>query len=221
MEKKLILFDYDGTIADTHESIISGIKYSLKKHHIIAPDENIIKSYIGRSLIPVFKEITQSNNDTLIENLLFAYREWYFKNQDSGDLKDTMFPDVKNTLRILFERGCCLGVATNKSRKGLVDGLKKHDLIKFFSTIKTVNECKPKPDPEMGNMALKELQILKENAVMIGDTINDAIMAKNCGIKFIGVNWGYNDPKVLKENDALFVIKAFKELPEIINTIFN
>ena len=221
MSNKLILFDYDGTIADTQDTIISGIKYSLKKYNIKIPNNNILRGYIGRALIPVYQEITQSKNKELIDKLIEAYRDWYFKVQSSNNLKDSIFPNVFKTIKFLYDSGYILGIATNKSRLGLIEGLKKNNLIKFFSIIKTVNESNPKPDPEMGNMALLEMNIMKENAVMIGDTINDALMAKNCGIKFIGVQWGYNDSKVLIENNAYSIVENFSDLPKQIESCFN
>ena len=221
MSNKLILFDYDGTIADTQDTIISGIKFSLQKFNIDIPKTNILRSYIGRALIPVYQEITKSNDEELINKLLKAYRDWYYENQSSNNLKDSIFPNVFETIELLYERGYLMGIATNKSRAGLIDGLRRHNLMKYFSVIKTVNECSPKPDPEMGDMALEEMSVLKEDALMIGDTINDALMAKNCGIRFIGVQWGYNDSKILAENDAFCIVEDFADLPKQIESCFN
>ena len=56
------------------------------------------------------------------------------------------------------------------------------------------------------------MKVIKTNVLMIGDTINDALMSKNCDIKFIGVNWGFNDKETLIKNGAIVVVETYHEL---------
>ena len=64
----------------------------------------------------------------------------------------------------------------------------------------------------MGLTSIAEVGVSKPNTVMIGDTISDALMSENCSIKFIGVNWGFNDAETLSNNGALSVASSYDEL---------
>ena len=64
-------------------------------------------------------------------------------------------------------------------------------------------------------------RVEKSNTVMVGDTINDALMAKNCEIKFIGVEWGFNEKSLLIQNGAIDIARNFIDLYEIIIKHFD
>ena len=103
---------------------------------------------------------------------------------------------------ISFNDGYLLGIATNQSRKWIVRRFRKlgHKLLNFFSCLKTVHDTKPKPEPDMGLEIISETKVIKTNVLTsIGDTTNDALMSKNCDIKFIGVTWGFNDKASVNE----------------------
>ena len=61
-DNNLIIFDYDGTIVDSEKTIVSGVRYALEFHDYKVPDDETIRKNIGRALIPVFAELTQSSD---------------------------------------------------------------------------------------------------------------------------------------------------------------
>ena len=192
IESKFILFDYDGTIVNSETAILTGIKYALEFYEYEVPSDKILRTNIGKPLLPVFADLTKNSDPKVHSNLLEAYRNWYYKASQKDLINDYLYPDARKIIKVLASNGYILGIATNKSRTGLLEGLKRHKLLEFFTTIKTVQDTKPKPDPEMGLTSIAEVGVSTTNTVMIGDTISDALMSKNCSIKFIGVNWGFN-----------------------------
>jgi len=218
---KFVLFDYDGTIVNSEMAIITGIKYALELYKYDIPSDELLKKNIGRALLPVFAELTGDPNPAMHNKLLEAYRRWYFNASEKEIIDDYLYPEAFTTIRALYEDGYILGIATNKSKTGLLDGLKRHNLSNFFTTIKTIQDCDPKPLPDMGLESIKEAGVLKSNTVMIGDTINDALMSKSCNIKFLGVSWGFNDTETLLINGALKVVNSYSELYQEIKNIFN
>ena len=212
IESKLILFDYDGTIVNSETAILTGIKYALEFYGYEVPSDKILRTNIGKPLLPVFADLTKNSDPKVHSNLLEAYRNWYYKASEKDLINDYLYPDARKIIMALASDGYILGIATNKSRTGLLEGLKRHKLLEFFTTIKTVQDTKPKPDPEMGLISIAEVGVSKSNTVMIGDTISDALMSKNCSIKFIGVNWGFNDAETLFNNGALSVVNSYDEL---------
>ena len=105
-----------------------------------------------------------------------------------------------------------LGIATNKSRIALNNGLKKHDLVKDFDITLSTEEAKPKPNPEMAIKAMKKFNVSNSNTIMIGDTISDIGLGINANIKTIGVSWGYNNIDILKKAGANYIVNNASEL---------
>ena len=105
-----------------------------------------------------------------------------------------------------------IGVATNKSRIALNNGLKKHNLNEIFHITLTMEEAKPKPDPDMAIQAMSKLNMKKKSTIIVGDTINDIGLGVNAGINSIGVSWGYNSIEMLRNEGADFIIKDTEEL---------
>ena len=217
---KFILFDYDGTIVNSETAILSGIKYALNFHGYKLPSDKTLRSNIGKPLIPVFADLTKKNDTRIHSELLQTYRAWYFKASENNQINDYLYPDAFKIIKKLHLDGYILGIATNKSRSGLLEGLERHNLIDYFTTIKTIQDTKPKPDPEMGLISISEAKVLRSNSIMIGDTISDALMSKNCEIKFIGVSWGFNSKETLLDNGALCVVNSYTELYDFIKKTF-
>ena len=74
-KSKLILFDYDGTLVDSESTIINGIKYALEFYGYNKPSDPVLRENIGRALLPVFQEITNSDNPEIHSQLLEKYRQ--------------------------------------------------------------------------------------------------------------------------------------------------
>ena len=217
---KFILFDYDWTIVNSETAILNGIKYALEFHGYELPSDNTLRSNIGKPLIPVFADLTKNTSPKIHSELLQTYREWYFKASENNQINDYLYPDAFKIIKKLHLDGYILGIATNKSRSGLLEGLKRHNLIDCFTTIKTIQDTKPKPDPEMGLISISEAKVLRSNSIMIGDTTSDALMSKNCEINFVGVSWGFNSKETLLDNGALCVVNSYAELYDFIKKIF-
>ena len=202
---KLLLFDYDGTIVNSELAILNGIKYALNYFNCSIPTDEVLRKNIGKPLLPLFGEYTGNPDKSFHNKLLGKYRSWYMDASQKEEINDYLYPNAYDVINDFFNDGYLLGIATNKSRSGLLEGLERHKLLKFFSCLKTVHDTKPKPEPDMGLEIISEMKVIKTNVLMIGDTINDALMSKNCDIKFIGVNWGFNDKETLMNNGAIDV----------------
>ena len=217
---KFILFDYDGTIVNSETAILNGIKYALNFHGYKLPSDKTLRSNIGKPLIPVFADLTKKTDPRIHSELLQTYRAWYFKASEKNQINDYLYPDAFKIIQKLHIDGYILGIATNKSRSGLLEGLDRHNLIDYFTTIKTIQDTNPKPDPDMGLISISEAKVLRSNSIMIGDTISDALMSKNCEINFVGVSWGFNSKETLLDNGALCVVNSYTELYDFIKKTF-
>jgi phosphoglycolate phosphatase len=123
---------------------------------------------------------------------------------------------VDETLTLLQEAGYILGVATGKSRRGLLATLETHDLRKYFVTLQTADVAPGKPHPGMMQRAMAETGVEKDETVLIGDTVFDMEMARNAGTHAYGVSWGYHEVDELHAAGAHLVLDHLSELPPLL-----
>ena len=219
MIKKLVLFDYDGTIVDSAKMIVKGAIEAFRMCGLPDPDPNKVRENIGKPLAIALDAYSPKGYEVKPEMISNAYRKWYAEQGRLGLQDEPLFPGMFKLINDLkINKEFHIGVATNKSRIALNNGLKKHNLINIFDITLTMDEAKAKPDPDMAIQAMSMLNIEKKSTIIVGDTINDIGLGVNAGINSIGVAWGYNSIEMLRNEGADFIIKDSEEL---FDTIIN
>tara|TARA_B100002051_G_scaffold85543_1_gene81804 strand:- start:315 stop:986 length:672 start_codon:yes stop_codon:yes gene_type:complete len=215
---KLLLFDYDGTLVDSANMIIEGTIEAFNRCGLAIPEPEEIRAGIGQKLDIAIKSYLPLEHKGTLDEVIRQYRQWYVEKDLEGKQFEPLFENVKPVLEILHQDGWNLGIATNKSLRGLSRGLQHHKIERFFSIIMTTDNFTPKPNKAMAMHALKKLKVKNSDAFMIGDTIHDIKMGKNAQINTIGVTWGYNSIEELQQSKADYIInhpnKLFKILRE-------
>ena len=220
MIKKLVLFDYDGTIVDSAKMIVKGAIEAFRMCGLPDPDPNKVRENIGKPLATALDAYAPEGYEVNPEMISNAYRKWYAEQGRLGLQDEPLFPGMFKLINDLkINKEFHIGVATNKSRIALNNGLKKHNLINIFDITLTMDEAKAKPDPDMAIQAMSMLNIEKESTIIVGDTINDIGLGVNAGINSIGVAWGYNSIEMLRNEGADFIIKDSEELFDTINNL--
>ena len=214
--KKLLLFDYDGTLVDSAQMIIDGTIEAFNRCGLATPEPERIKAGIGQKLDIAIQSYLPIRHKGLLNQVIRHYRRWYFEKDLEGKQFEPLFENIKPVLEILHKDGWCLGIATNKSLRGLNRGLQHHEIEKFFSIIMTTDNFVPKPNKAMAIHALRKLKIKNSEAFMIGDTVHDIKMGKNANINTIGVTWGYSNQEELHRENADHVVNDPSELVEIL-----
>ena len=219
MNKKLILFDYDGTIVDSAKMIVKGAIEAFRMCGLPDPDPKKVRENIGKPLATALDAYAPKGYEVNPEMISNAYRKWYSEQGKLGLQNEPLFPGMFELIHDLKNNEeFHIGVATNKSRIALNNGLKKHNLINIFDITLTMDEAKAKPDPDMAIKAMSILNTKKKSTIIVGDTINDIGLGVNAGINSIGVAWGYNSIEMLRNEGADFIIKDSEEL---FDTIIN
>ncbi len=206
---KLVIFDWDGTLMDSVERIVSSVQSAAKTVGLTIPSNNAAKQIIGLSLTTAFKELFLGIKDAQIEAMLTQYKYQYLE----GDNTPTpLFDNAVSLLSELRKNNKLLAVATGKGREGLNRVLGVSDTASFFHTTRCAGEMPSKPNPEMLHSILTELDIAPHEAIMIGDTSHDLKMAQNAGIDSIGVTFGVHDKQVLEQYNPIAVVDSLTEL---------
>jgi len=214
--KKLLFFDYDGTLVDSAQMIIDGTIEAFNRCGLATPEPERIKAGIGQKLDIAIQSYLPVRHKGLLNHVIRHYRQWYFEKDLEGKQFEPLFENIKPVLEILHKYGWCLGIAENKSLRGLNRGLQHHEIEKFFSIIMTTDNFVPKPNKAMAIHALRKLKIKNSEAFMIGDTVYDIKMGKNANINTIGVTWSYNNQEELHRENADRVVNHPSELVEIL-----
>ena len=95
--------------------------------------------------------------------------------------------------------------------------MEKHQLGRYFSTTRCAGENKSKPDPEMLNSILHELGTRADDAVMIGDSEHDMLMAENAGVNAIGVTHGVEDAESLMIHNPITCLDDITDLYDFLS----
>ena len=198
MKPKLVIFDVDGTLVDSQETIVAAMSRAFDSVGAVTPDRPKILSIVGLSLPEAMLELAPKAGAETRDRMVQAYKSAYVATR-SVSATAPLYPGARNALNRLAERDpVLLGVATGKSRRGLDLLLNAHDLTSHFHTIQVSDHHPSKPHPSMLHSALSETGVDAQDAVMVGDTVFDMQMAINAGIKGLGVTWGYHTQSDLK-----------------------
>ena len=217
---KLALFDYDGTIVDSAGMIVQGAIEAFRMCGLPDPDPQKVRENIGRPLAVALDVYMPVGYTVTPEQISEAYRSWYAEQGRLGLQNEPLYPGMVELIHELKSNDWLIGIATNKSRVGLSNGLAKHNLSNIFDITLSTDENIAKPNPAMALRAMKELGVEEKYSVIIGDTINDIGLGVNSGITSIGVTWGYNNRKLLMSAGANHLVDNAEDLSKLMNKLF-
>jgi len=210
---KLIIFDWDGTLMDSVARIASSMQASAKIINLEVPTFEQAKQIIGLSLpkaIPIlFPNCTDKQKMLLIEQYKHHYVE-------INTTPTPMFANALNLLSELKQNNKLLAVATGKARVGLQRVWQASGTEHFFHASRCADESLSKPNPDMINSLLAELDIKAHEAVMIGDTSYDMEMGQRAGVDRIGVTFGVHDHLVLSQHQPMAIVDSLVDLQRLL-----
>ncbi len=214
---KLAVFDCDGTLIDGQASICDAMERAFADHRLPPPPRNDIRRAVGLSLPNAIRILLPEQGETVQLDLVDSYKQHFRAAREAGELQQVLFPGMAELLDALRADGWLLGVATGMSQRGLEHCLATHSLTDHFITLQTADHHPSKPNPAMLQAALDEAGVAASDAVMIGDTSFDMMMARDAGVRAIGVEWGYHLPAELVAAGAISVAANPAQLKELIS----
>jgi phosphoglycolate phosphatase len=202
-----IVFDFDGTIADTLSVVIK-----------IA---NRFADHYGYHKIPLsdLPKLREKKPSAILRHLgisifrlpIVARKIRFEMNKEIVHLQTAV--DLRNTLLALKESGCVLGILTTNSRENVMEFLKNNNL-ELFDFVYSGRAVFGKS--RLLKKLMKAKTIPHDDPIYVGDEIRDIEAAKKAGIKVIGVSWGYNTRNALQKAHPDYVVERPEELQKII-----
>ena len=200
-----VIFDWDGTLADTRAVIVTSFQKTLSEIGITITNE-YIERRIGIGAAETFREILREAKRPVDEALVKRLVEC--KSQIQIDLKGQvqLFAGVRDLLEALQGK-IKVGLASMNSRSVIETMLQANGLEKYFQVIVTGDMVShSKPDPEIFLKCAQLLKALPERCVVVEDSIFGVKAAKKGGMGCIGVTTGvYSGHELDKENPNLIV----------------
>ena len=214
MNIKLIIFDFDGTLADTNKLIVACKQETMRRLGLEVMDEKICASTIGLSAAIGFRQTYPDAPEETIEKCVTVYRALFEERKLTEPPE--LFPNVMNTLEALKEKGVICTIASSRNSQSLSGFLDTMGLKDYFPYVLGGDDTpllKPNPDPVL--RTLEDLGIAAENTLVIGDMPFDILMGKNAGAFTCGVTYGNADRKSLEEAGADFIFDSIEEILKI------
>ncbi len=204
---KLAVFDCDGTLIDGQAEICAGMIRAFADVGLPAPDLDEVRRSVGLSLPQALARLLPDADGSQRDRAVEAYRHAFRAARQAGELAQPLFAGLADLLDALRGAGWTLAVATGMSRRGLDHCLAVNGIATRFVSLQTADDHPSKPHPAMLRAALAEAGAMPSEAVMIGDTQYDMLMAADAGVRGVGVGWGYHTPDDLRAAGAAFVAR--------------
>lgn len=208
---KHIIFDFDGTIADTSSIILATMQATMRERGLRVATPESIRSVIGLPLKDCFSHIYPSMSEMEALECASTYCSIFDHNKTS--LTPTLFPHVAETLAMLDEHGITMSVASSRGYGSLVELLEILEVRQHFAMVVGVdNVDRAKPDPEAVLYTLKSMGIDASEALMVGDMPVDIAMAQNAAVKTCAVTYGNSPREDLEKSHPDYLIDDFGQL---------
>ncbi|KFL28590.1 HAD-IA family hydrolase [Paradevosia shaoguanensis] len=219
---KLVVFDMDGTLIDTHGLITEQMGRAFTSLGLEAPTVEASRRVIGLSLPVAIGQLAGSEDTDLVGRLVESYRTLYRASLTESADREPLFPGTREALdRLRGDDSAILGIATGKGLTGVNRILGIHGLAGHFSTLQTPDHNPSKPHPGMLLRAMSETGADTAETIMIGDTTFDIQLANAAGVRSIGVSWGYHDREELVAAGATLMIDRYDDLDAAIASLLE
>ena len=200
-----VIFDWDGTLADTRKVIVISFQKALKEIDLEVPTQ-FIERRIGVGASETFREILLAANRRVDEKIVKQLVEWKSKVQIDLASEVTLFDGVLELLETL--RGKVkVGLASMNNRAVIMHLLQTNDLVDCFEVVLTVEAVShSKPDPEIFLKTAEQLKAKPQACVVFEDSIFGVKAAKSASMSCIAVTTGvYREEELKVERPDLVV----------------
>ena len=217
MKLRTVILDMDGTITrfnlDSKGAKVAFLA-ELDKMNLRSPDMTERSSIF--ILLKQMKQRLDTETYEKLRNQLYGLLEGM---EVKAAQEAAFHPGVLDTLQELRHRGLLLGLVTNNSRRGTDISLERLGLNGFFQAVVTRDDCNEmKPDPGSLKQALKGLNVRADEAIFVGDSVNDIIAAKAAGLSSVAVSTGSISMEQLISYEPDYILGSLNDLPKLVES---
>ncbi|MDN3652588.1 HAD-IA family hydrolase [Thalassotalea ponticola] len=206
---QLYIFDWDGTLMNSINKIVASLQHAAECAELPIPSQSDCKKIIGAGMSQAAMTLfPKATVDQLME-LEQAYRRHFvFENRVASPL----YPGCLDLINNLQRSNKQLAIATSKGRIGLDNCLRSYNLDGVFDCLRTADDAKPKPHPDMLEQILSAMNMNRKDALYIGDSRYDIEMANNASIDSIAITHGAGEVEDLIQSRPTKLVNSIDEL---------
>lgn len=212
---KGIIFDLDGTILYTLDSLAYSTNNVLNKYGLCSQPLEKYKRFVGDGIYVLLEKAFKESGykGEIGEEIVASFREIFKSNCNYNVKAYDGIIDVLNELKLKNIKIAC---NSNKPHKNAVQIVELH-FPHIFETVVGQQEGVPrKPDKAGGMLIASKFQLNNDEIAYVGDSDVDMMTAKNCGFYSVGAGWGYRGEEELLKNGALFIANVPRDILKIV-----
>ena len=215
-KNRFVLFDLDGTLTDPAPGITASCAYALRHFGIEVSDLRTLHRYIGPPLVQSFQRFHGLSPEEAARALKL-YREYFGVR---GLFENRVYDGIPQLLARLRDDGYTLLTATSKPELYTVRILEHFGLLSFFDGIgaNTMDETRADKAAVIRHITAQYPSLSGRNSLMVGDRLYDIEGAHACGIRAIGVLYGYGSREELEQAGADRIAPTVESLYALIRT---
>ena len=206
--KKAVIFDLDGTLTDTIDSIKISADMAVGKFGFGPFSVEQYKYFVGDGAATLIERCLKAGGDEELAYFKEAYAEYQKVFEEYCMYHVEPYDGIRDLLMALKERGVKIAVLSNKPHQRTLQVIADVFGEGYFDTVQGQMEGVPKkPSPEGVFQILERLGIKAEDILYLGDTGTDMKTGKSAGAFTIGALWGFREKTELLENNADVIIE--------------
>jgi len=210
-----ILFDLDGTLADSVELILGAFRHTFNTHLGSVPADQAWIAGMGTPLSSQIRALVA--DEALIEPMTATYRDWQNQHHDAL-LRE--FEGVRETLSILHDRGHEMALVTSKATEAAKRALRLIGIDALLSQVVGLDSTTShKPNPEPVLHALAQLRRDPRDAIFVGDSPHDIAAGNGAGVFTVAALWGPFSRQTLEAAHPGRLIADIRDLPPLIEDL--
>ena len=214
---KVCIFDLDGTLTDTVESLTYSVNATLSELGLSQITEEQCKAFVGSGARKLIERSLKAAGDSGLLHVEKAMEVYGRVFKENCTYHVAPYEGIVEMLDVLKALGVRLAVLSNKPHLQTKDVVATFFGADIFTCVQGQQEGIPrKPDPAAVFMIAKELNVATEECLYVGDSDVDMQTGNAAGVTTIGVTWGFRSREVLKENGAAYIVDKAQEIISIV-----
>lgn len=211
-----VLFDFDGTVADTGDGVFACVRYAIDSYGLEQPSDSEIRKFIGPPMVTSYHALYPQLTDDEVMSLVNRFREKY---KSDGLFNYRIYDGMLELLKKLRSNEIKTAVASSKPQEELERIIKASELCKYIDCIVGTDiTYKDSDKATIVGEAIKRLGADKSRVLMVGDRKFDIIGAHKIGIPCVAVLYGYGSREEFEECKAEYIVSS---CDEIAKTVFG
>lgn len=193
MKYRLVIFDWQGTLADVRGQFIQHFQYVAGNLGLDVRDATQISEQMVFELCDMVQHLYPKLEVRRLTNLMELFQDYHLSH-----LHDVcLYSDAITTLKFIVEQQAFVAIATSASRVSLERELTYTDLTKYIDAFRTPDQTLMKPAPDMLLELMEQFACQADETLMVGDSSCDFEAAQHAGVDFVGVH--ISDPVLIEQ----------------------